>query len=41
MVRRCDIDNVDIGIGGECVVIAVASRDVEPGAEGLGPLGRT
>ena len=40
-MRRGDIDDVDIGIGGECAVVVVASRDVEPVAEDLGPLGRT
>ena len=40
-VRGGDVDHVDIGIGGECVVVAVARRYVEAVAEGLGPLGRT
>ena len=40
-VRGGDVDHVDVGIGGECVVVAVAGRYVEPVAEGLGPLGRT
>ena len=36
-----DVDDVDVGIGRQRVVVAVAGRNGEAVAEGLGPFGRT
>ena len=40
-VGRGHVDHVDVGIGGERVVVAVSGRDVEPVPERLGPLRRS
>ena len=39
-LRGGDVDDVDVGVGGQGVVVAVAGRNAEPVAEGRGTLGR-